>query len=101
MSRVSAKKTFFNRKSASKNLAFCNIFVLSEIKQYLSFESCYLKPNNVPGVEISRSKMWLLLQVTASLQALKFDTGDYVCLKFILLLNAGQFSLLNGAVGGG
>ncbi len=55
----------------------------------------------MPGVEISRSKMWLLLQVTASLQALKFDTGDYVCLKFILLLNAGQFSLLNGAVGGG
>ncbi len=54
----------------------------------------------MPRVEISSSKMWLL-QVTASLQALKFDTGDYVCLKFILLLNAGQFSLLNGAVGGG
>jgi len=28
------------------------------------------------------------MEVTASLQALKFDTGDYVCLKFILLLNA-------------
>jgi hypothetical protein len=40
--------------------------------------------------------MWLLLQVTASLQALKFDTGDYVCLKFILLLNAGQFTFLMG-----
>jgi hypothetical protein len=47
--------------------------------------------------------MWLLLQVTASLQALKFDTGDYVCLKFILLLNAGQFTFYMGQLeeGGG
>ncbi len=47
------------------------------------------------GVEISCIGVLTLIgfQVTASLQALKFDGGDYVCLKFILLLNAGQSNL--------
>ena len=29
-------------------------------------------------------------EITAKLTALKFDSADYVCLKFILLLNAGK-----------
>ena len=28
-------------------------------------------------------------EITAKLTALKFDSADYVCLKFILLLNPG------------
>ena len=30
------------------------------------------------------------LEVTSNLKQLNFDTADYVCLKFILLLNAGK-----------
>ena len=29
-------------------------------------------------------------EITAKLTALKFDSADYVCLKFILLLNPGE-----------
>ena len=31
------------------------------------------------------------LEVTANLKQLNFDTADYVCLKFILLLNACKY----------
>jgi hypothetical protein len=32
------------------------------------------------------------LEISDNLKQLNFDQADYVCLKFILLLNAGQFS---------
>merc|ERR1719357_1853291 len=35
------------------------------------------------------------LEVTANLKQLNFDTADYVCLKFILLLNAAEVRNLN------
>jgi len=35
------------------------------------------------------------MEVTSSLQAIKFDSADYVCLKFILLLNADVRNLNN------
>ena len=35
------------------------------------------------------------MEVTSSLQAIKFDSADYVCLKFILLLNADVKNLSN------
>ena len=36
-------------------------------------------------------------EITAKLTALKFDSADYVCLKFILLLNADVPSLGNSS----
>jgi hypothetical protein len=54
VSFVPGKKAFFNQKSSRKNLTFFQHFVFREIKQYLSFESCYLKPNNVSRVKISK-----------------------------------------------
>ena len=35
-----------------------------------------------------------LHRVTARLQELKFDTNDYICLKFLLLLNPGQYYMI-------
>ena len=33
-------------------------------------------------------------EITAKLTALKFDSADYVCLKFILLLNPGDLHII-------
>ena len=33
------------------------------------------------------------LEITDNLKQLNFDQADYVCLKFILLLNAGEFGI--------
>ena len=35
-----------------------------------------------------------LHRVTARLQELKVDTNDYICLKFLLLLNPGEFNII-------
>ena len=35
------------------------------------------------------------LEITAKLQDLKFDLSDYICVKFLLLLNPGECSPIN------
>ncbi len=74
------------------SLALLGVPASAERFNDVSKHSCF-ETFNVIDREFDRFLKMLLLfliQVTMKLQEIKFDHADYICLKFLLLLNPGE-----------